>query len=266
MFFKLHNIIISDLLAIEDKDIIAFIVIIMLHGYENTMDINDILAFGFSKTQINNIIKSLNVYFKVSKNNNTYILYKPTTNDIDNEKNMLYNFWGININNINECYNTLEPLKKLSYELFLIRKHLPQININIIDDEISNLELYYQNVLAGDIINKYNITLSKNDIYVINKWLCETTLPLAVFKFCFVQSILQNKYHNFRSNFFDKIISTYDKMHIKSIKQAVVFQKQRNEYLQENSKTYIKPTYQASNHDVKLSSDALAKLKEELYE
>lgn len=237
--FKLQNINFSDLSSIDDKDVVGLIAMILTHGSDQAIDIDSLLDYGYTKEEINAIFQKLKDYFQVTRTPYGFSI----TNNLENDSNVeqrIKDFWGINLSNIKECLNSDKPIFNLTNLIYQLRSNLPAIGANF-NQELD--DLFYQSILAGDVVNHYQVILSRSDIDVINHWLYKCDISINVFKFCFIESIETSNYQNFANQYFDKIINTYNKQKINSIEAAKIFKQQRNEYLASNSKQYVEPVY-----------------------
>lgn len=248
---KIVDIHLHDLAGIFNKDIVAFIAIISINGYQQAIEIEELLNYGFSKKDINQLLLDINQFFSVKKTPDGYIIM-PKQATKSNHKQKLEEFWGLMLD---DFINDDTYLRNLTNQIYQARNNLTCVGL-IKDD----LEIYYKHILAGDFIKQYNLALSRSDILLLNQWLVKTDLDIIIFKFAFEQSIIQNFNQCFNANFFDKIIASYDKMHIKTIDEAQRFNEKRNQHLQQQAKTYIKPTYELEESQI-LNQDELERIK-----
>lgn len=231
---SIENIAFNDLKQIKDKDIVAIISIVLLNGYCHSLEIDNLLDYGFSKEDINNIFKKIPQYFNLKKIQNNYIISKNEIN-YDNMQSLIKAFWGSNFI-LKGDFET--ALKKVSDEIFRSQKYLTVSGISNNDDNI-----FYKFILAKDIIDEYKICLSRTDIFIINKWLCQSKIPIIIFKYVFILSIKENVYKTFNANFFEKIINQFNRHNILTLEEAKMYTKKRNEMLKDNAKVYVKPEY-----------------------
>lgn len=260
---KIVNISLKDCSHIKDKDIISLIAIILSHN-DQCMIVDELLDYGFSKEEVNALFKRINNYFSLKKTKDGYLLAKEDISD--NKINLVSNMWGINEIDAKLAFETNSPDQYLANILYKMRHNLSQTNLNKPSEEdVDNLEIYYNRIYLGDLIAKYELGMSKKDFALINMWLLKTNIPPSVFKYVFEQSVIQNQHHNFIANFFDKIIASYNKHKVSSIKEAIKFNNERNTNVSKSSKQYVKPVYEEQDYEV-LSEEEIMKLKGKIYE
>lgn len=260
---KMVDISLNDCKQIKDKDVVALVAII-LNQNDHCISVEDLLDYGFEKKQVNELFKRIKDYFILKKTKNGYLLTKQQISD--ETIAMVANVWGINQLDVKLALETTTPHQYLAKLLYPMRFNLPQTNLNKPDDaDVTNLEIYYQRIYLGDLINKYELGISQKDLMVINMWLLKTKIPPAVFKFVFEQSIVQNQHKNFIAVFFEKIVASYNKHKIATIEQAIAFNHQRNTNISQSSNNYVKPVYTNDDNEI-LSEEEIIQLKGKIYE
>ena len=265
-FVKNKNINKIDWQRIKDAEILLFFTILDLNSKNGIMLIEDFKEYDLDEEKIIEILRKISKYFIITTKEEGFIIKKIDKKE-NNRINVVNDIFGLSkeyvkrINAINEG----DKIKIITKELMERKDRLELSNKTFCFETLEDVKYMFNNITIGSLMKMHSTYLSKTDIKVIIETVIKSELDRQIIMFVIDQSILQNKYESFNSNFYLKVFNTYEKKKIESVEKAIDLKKEREKLIENTNSTYVEPTWEPAK-EVTISEADMLRLEEFLNE